>query len=54
MPALTTIEEKPAPSGLKKIKNVFDIHDDKKELATRKENIDARILKELRNFINLI
>ena len=34
-----------------KVSKDYDIHDDKKELATRKEIIDAGILKELRNFI---
>jgi type I restriction enzyme M protein len=37
-----------------KVSKNYDIHDDKKELATRKEILDAGILKELRNFITAV
>ncbi len=37
-----------------KVSKDYDIHDDKKELATRKEILDAGILKELRNFITAV
>lgn len=32
----------------------YDLHDDKEELATKKEVLDAGILKELRNFIKAV
>lgn len=34
-----------------KITKKYDLHDDKEELSTKKEIVDAGILKELRNFI---
>ena len=37
-----------------RISKKFDIHDDKEELATKKEVLDKGILKELRNFINAV
>ena len=37
-----------------KITKKYDLHDDKEELSTKKEIIDAGILKELRNFITAV
>ncbi|WP_412476412.1 restriction endonuclease subunit M [Flavobacterium sp. TBRC 19031] len=37
-----------------KITKKYDLHDDKEELSTKKEIVDAGILKELRNFITAV
>lgn len=37
-----------------KITKKYDLHDDKEELSTKKEIVDAGILKELRNFITAL
>lgn len=50
----TVIEELSHDLYDERISKKFDIHDDKEELATKKEVLDAGILKELRNFIKAI
>jgi len=50
----TVIEEVSHDLYDERISKKYDIHDDKEELATKKEVLDAGILKELRNFINAI
>lgn len=50
----TVIEELSHDLYDERISKKYDIHDDKEELATKKEVLDAGILKELRNFIKAI